>query len=356
MRNASLAGFPQTLNAVMRDVRKLGPREGDLNRPTKVWTEPERFDDGTPQGAIVDALVIILKTRGCTWALSGGCTMCGYVNDSMVRKVEVEHLVTQFRDTIAREWKGQAVLKLYTSGSFLDATEVPRAAQETILREVPAGVKKVTVEAQSVHATPDAVRAARAALAASTQLEFAFGLESHRPAVLQWSVNKHDTFEDFVEACKAAREHGVRTKAYLLVKPPFLTEREAIEDAAETAIKSGEWCDVVSLNACNVQNRTLVERLWRRGLYRPIWLWSLAEIIRRVHGKTAARIRCDPVGAGSKRGAHNCGECDKRVLAHVEAYSLSARVEALDIEPCACLDAWRDTLELEGFLQGGVIS
>ncbi|HVL86380.1 MAG TPA: archaeosine biosynthesis radical SAM protein RaSEA [Candidatus Thermoplasmatota archaeon] len=351
MPSPSLLSHPQTLNAVMRDVRGLAPREGSLEHPTKVWTEPERHG-----AQVLDALVVILKTRGCTWALSGGCTMCGYVNDSMVRKVEARQLLAQFRRALAESHRGQPIVKIYTSGSFLDPTEVPDEAQAAILAEIPPGVRKVTLEAQSVHATDARVAAVRAALRPEVELEIAFGLESARPAILQYSVNKHDTFGDFVAACRACRAHGVRTKAYLLVKPPFLTEREALEDAVATTLAAGSECDVVSLNACNVQSRTLVERLWKRGLYRPIWLWSLVEIIRRTHGKIPARIRCDPVGAGGARGAHNCGACDKRVLEAIEAYSLTARLEALEIEPCACVERWQDTLELEGFLQGGAMA
>lgn len=334
------------LNAVMRDVRGLAPRPGDLEVPTKVWTEPERYGED-----VVDALVVILKTRGCTWALQGGCTMCGYVNDSMVRRVEVTHLLAQFHRALSAAHKGQPVVKLYTSGSFLDGAEVHPEAQVGILAAMPPGVRKVTVEAQSVHATPERVQAVRAALAPEVELEVALGLESASPEVLRYSVNKLDTFEDFIHACDSARASGVKSKAYILVKPPFLTEREAIEDAARTATLAGQHADVVSLNACNVQSRTLVERLWRRGLYRPPWLWSLAEIIRRSHG-VRARIRCDPVGACTPRGAHNCGNCDARILRHIEAYSLSARLEALECDPCACQEAWRDTLELEGFQQG----
>ena len=31
--------------------------------------------------------------RGCRWALGGGCTFCGYVNDSFIRKIEPSELV-----------------------------------------------------------------------------------------------------------------------------------------------------------------------------------------------------------------------------------------------------------------------
>jgi archaeosine synthase beta-subunit len=337
----------QPLQQAMRDVRGLAPREGSLEEPTKVWTEQERFRDG-----VVDALVVILKTRGCTWALQGGCTFCGYVNDSMVRKVTGDNLVAQMRLALQQSYKGQRVVKIYTSGSFLDDTEVQREAQPAILALLPEGVAKVTVEAQTHHATREKLAAVRGALRPEVELEVAFGLESAHEPVLAYSVNKDDRFADFVQACAWARELGIRTKAYIMLKPPFLTEREALEDTVAMVLQAAPHCDLLSLNPCNVQNRTLVERMWKRGLYRSPWLWSVAEALLRVSQGTSTPVRSNPVGAGQARGAHNCGRCDKAVGDAIEAFSLARDPTLLPGAECPCREEWSDILELEGFLQG----
>jgi hypothetical protein len=337
----------QPLQQLMRDTRGLAPREGSLDEPTKVWTEQERLGDG-----VVDALVVILKTRGCTWALQGGCTFCGYVNDSMVRKVSAGNMLAQMRLALAQSYKAQPVVKVYTSGSFLDDTEVPREAQAGVLAQLPEGVRKVTVEAQSHHASQDKLVAARGALRPEVELEVAFGLESVHEPVLAYSVNKDDRFADFVVACGHARALGVRTKAYVMLKPPFLTEREALDDAVSTALAAAPHCDLLSINPCNVQGRTLVEKLWRRGLYRSPWLWSVAESLRRVAEATGTPVRSNPVGAGQPRGAHNCGRCDARVADAIEQFSLARDPSLLPGAECACREEWLDILDLEGFLQG----
>jgi hypothetical protein len=337
----------QPLQKLMRDTRGLEPREGSLDEPTKVWTEQERFRDG-----VVDALVVILKTRGCTWALQGGCTFCGYVNDSMVRKVTGEHMLEQMKRALASQYKAQRVVKIYTSGSFLDDTEVPREAQPSLLSLLPESVEKVTIEAQSHHATREKLAALRGALRPQVELEVAFGLESAHEPVLAYSVNKDDRFADFVAACEAARALGVRTKSYIMVKPPFLTEREALDDCVATALKAAPHCDLLSLNPCNVQSRTIVEKLWRRGQYRSPWLWTVAEALRRVSAATSTPVRSNPVGAGQPRGAHNCGQCDAAVAESIEQFSLSRDPSVLPGAACACREEWLDILELEGFLQG----
>src|SRR6185369_16431131 len=87
------------LNAEARAIRtQIAMRwdPGDLTEPIRSWSEEDVLE-----GKPCRAFVVILKTRGCTWALAGGCTMCGYANDSAWTKVSEEQLVAQFQ----RAWK-----------------------------------------------------------------------------------------------------------------------------------------------------------------------------------------------------------------------------------------------------------
>ena len=49
-----------------------------------------------------NAIFIVLPTPGCAWAVSGsgGCTMCSYVADSPLEKVDAEVLVDIFKKSI----------------------------------------------------------------------------------------------------------------------------------------------------------------------------------------------------------------------------------------------------------------
>ena len=65
-------------NSVMREIRGLKDKHYDPHEPTRVWLD----EDNTP-GGVYDSLTIILNTGGCRWARAGGCTMCGYVAESV---------------------------------------------------------------------------------------------------------------------------------------------------------------------------------------------------------------------------------------------------------------------------------
>jgi hypothetical protein len=133
-------------------------------------------------------------------------------------------------------------------------------------------------------------------------------------------------------------------KAYLLLKPPFISEGEAINDilrSIETLNNEG-LADIVSLNLMNVQSSTYVEFLWWRNLYRPPWLWSAVEILK----SSKLRIISDPVAGGKKRGPHNCGKCDKNVVEAIRSFSLTQDRKLLQVE-CECKSEWVDYISVE---------
>lgn len=50
----------------------------DAGQPATVYYTPETTADGTPCSAVT----VILRTKGCHWWWSSGCTFCGYFNDT----------------------------------------------------------------------------------------------------------------------------------------------------------------------------------------------------------------------------------------------------------------------------------
>jgi radical SAM enzyme (TIGR01210 family) len=339
--------FYKPLAKASREARHLTVKNGDPNQPSTTFTQPDRID-----GEEVAAFVLILRTRGCRWALGGGCTFCGYVNDSFIRKIEPQELVEQMRNGL-REYRGEPVFKIYTSGSFLDPYEVTEEAQVEIARLVPGSVRKLNVEAQAPDVTEARVQSIRAVLPQETKLEFGIGLESANRMVARYSVNKEFFLEDFQEAARAAKAHGASLKCYTMLKPPFLTEEEAIQDAVATAKLAGPHASTVSFNPMNIQKNTLVEDLWKRGQYRPPWLWSVVEAL--VRGKEACPgtvMKSDPVAGGKNRGAHNCGQCDEHVMKAIAAFNVSQDPRVFAQLTCACRQAWRDQLAMEALFQG----
>jgi radical SAM enzyme (TIGR01210 family) len=141
-------------------------------------------------------------------------------------------------------------------------------------------------------------------------------------------------------------------RTYVLLKPPFLTEAEAIADSIATINYASKVSDTVSLNPVNVQKGTLVEKMWRNWSYRPPWLWSVLEVLKASSGR-AKRLVCEPTGGGRERGAHNCGKCDDAILSSIKAFSESQDPSRLGWPECSCREIWSGAKEIEGYAMGG---
>src|SRR6056297_2371855 len=143
-------------NAVMREARARNDRSYDPREPTRVWLD----EDNTP-GGVRTSLTIILNTGGCRWARAGGCTMCGYVAESVEGgSVSHEALLEQIDAALAHEREegvDAGLVKIYTSGSFLDDREVPERTRAEIA-ETFADRERLVVESLPDFVTADSLR------------------------------------------------------------------------------------------------------------------------------------------------------------------------------------------------------
>ena len=302
----------------------------DLRRPVTVWRSQDLLD-----GRPAESLTTILRTVGCRW---NRCTMCGFAGEGA--PAGADDLIAQFENAMQRSSPEVSVVKIYTSGSFLDPAEMPIAARDEILKRLAAlGIKKLVIETRPEYVTPERIEKCLSSL----PTEFAIGLETASDLIRENVIRKGFSFQDFACASEAVHKQGGRVKTYLLLKPPLLSEGQAMRDAIASARRARGFSDVLSLNLCNVQRNTVVERMWKRGEFRPPWLWSALEVLKSVPGP----IVCDPVGAGTRRGPHNCGQCDDAVAEAIRTHALSQDVEPFHSLDCQCKSTWRDLMELE---------
>ena len=291
-------------------------------------------------GEKVDAMVVIMHTNGCCWVKSGGCTMCGY-REASLNNVTEDDLSKQLEQALSR-YKDEPFVKIYTSGSFLDDNEVPPAMRDRFL-DAFSGCKRILFESRPEFITPDTVGSL------PKNVTVALGLESSDPEVLRTSVRKGFTPDDILRAGTLLKDTGLGVRTYLLLKPPFMTEAMAIEDAVRSARFADPFSDEISINPLNVQRATYVERLWKRGEFRSPWIWSLVEVFRQLSGTVNARLMSSPSGGGAMRGVHNCGECDRAVLDAIERFSFTQDIRDLDVT-CKCTDRWGAYLRSETLL------
>jgi radical SAM enzyme (TIGR01210 family) len=141
--------------------------------------------------------------------------------------------------------------------------------------------------------------------AATTTLEVAMGLETAHPEVLA-KLNKRMTLDQFRRAAGFLREHDVALRAFVLVKPPFLDEAEALEWAKRSvdfAFDCG--ATVIPLIPTRPGNGAL-DALAARGEFSPPKLATLEAALEYGIGLKRGRVFAD---LWDLEQFSNCREC-----------------------------------------------
>ncbi|TFG08611.1 TIGR01210 family radical SAM protein, partial [Candidatus Heimdallarchaeota archaeon] len=303
------------LSSIVRQIREKSLKEREHSRRIVNWVEDHRLASGAGK-----ALVLILPTRGCSWALSksGGCSICGYIYDNP-QQPDYDHMITSFKEILEKkiEKSQKFSLKLFTSGSFLDPKELPIEIQKEMMLEVAKyeQIEEIVLESRPEYVTESVLNNIKENIDIG-KIEIAIGLESANDNILKNSINKGFFWEDFVKAVNIIHNKGAKVKTYLLFKPPFISEYDSIRDILESSRKIAELgVNTISINAMSIHRGTFLLDLFEKQMYRTPWLWSLLHVCKEIKQKYSnIRLICDIVAGGSERGAHNCGECDKEIL------------------------------------------
>ena len=319
----------------------------DASKPVTVYKTPENLPDGTP----CTAATVILRTKGCVWWWKSGCTFCGYFND--VRDdVTAEDMFSQWEEAkrVTSDFRDCKMVKVYTSGTFFEDRENPPEWQEHVLRETYQMGLHLVVEAQAQMCTPEKLEWVAERHPGCT---VAIGLEAYDNTVLRFHANKGFSLKQWHKAVEILRDNSLRVKTYLLFKPPFMSEGDALEHTISWVSEVSKISDEVSINPMNIQRGTIVDRLFRNREYRPPWLWSLVEMIIRTHddvSKTDCRVIVHPTAGGKSRGSHNCGSCDSKVVAAIERYSVSGNLGEFNGLECECKKVWLSEIQNDSAL------
>lgn len=319
----------------------------DGNKPATVYITPELTKDGIP----CKAATVILRTKGCHWWWNSGCTFCGYFNDTR-DDVTLENLLEQWKYSKSKlnNFNDVEMIKVYTSGSLLEDREIPIEFQEFVLKETSSLGKHLVIESRTEQLTSKKLSWAKKH---NSDFTVAIGLEAHDDEVLKFHINKGFSLKSWYRAIEQLQKHDIRIKTYLMFKPPFMSEGEALKQCIKWIKSVVSVSDEVSINPMNIQKGTIIDRLYRNGDYRPPWLWSLVELIKESHnfiyqnGVKASRLIVHPTAAGKPRGAHNCGNCDLEVAAAIERYSVSGSLEEFHYLECDCYERWKKEILID---------
>lgn len=310
-----------------------------LSKPAFMLRDPVSID-----GIPANRLMVVLRTNGCVFDHNGsGCTMCDFAQHAIDRRkyvVQPDHLLSQLEYAIDSTTAEYAQLDLLTLGSFFNAGELSRASRKVLLDKVSrqGGITKVVTEGRAPYLTEEAISESRNMLRTDQQLEVGLGIESASDNIRNAVLNKQLSEEEIANVMKSCRDAGADFLAYLLVKPPTLCEREAIDDAVESA----EW--VASLaKKIGVGIRIAFEPVFTTPKlirnfpnYQCCNLWSVVEILRRVHDVATLFVGLSDEGLSVGQLPSGCGACDSGLRQLIKNYNAHQDLGVFDLLRCNC--------------------
>lgn len=295
-------------------------------------------------------LIFIFRAIGCAHALrpDGGCTPCGFLSMSTAGcPVASEDLIAQFDEAFAQPGILDNVteVNLYNSGSFFADREIPPDVRDHVLTYVgQAGLRRVLVESRPEHVSADKLRIAKHLLGAC-ELDVGIGLESANDHVRETLINKGFSLDEFERSVQIIGQSGACLLAYVLIKPPGLSEAESIADAVESAryvfetAKKHRVNARVALQPSFVAPGTKVERDFLAGHYAPPNLWSVVSVVRQAHPFGELLVGLSDEGLEPRRMPSGCDSCTNELRAALTEYNRTRNLDALNKVQCNCPQA-----------------
>jgi len=323
-------------------INELVSTKHDVTQPSLI-SDSVTFFDSRP----VDRKIAVLRSNGCSWAQKVGCSMCGFFEETCYTGVTKDDYVQQIKSVFdSTDFTDVPVFCLFTAGSFLDPVEIPPEASQAIFREISYNkdIKKVLIESRPEFIKSDVIRELKEVLGGKT-LEIGIGLETFSPEILSHCVVKGFTLPDYERAVKAT-DGLADVLTYVLLKPPFLTEMEAVQEAVGTvnyAFSVGS--KAVSIEPMFITGHTLVEYLHSRGQYSLPWLWSLVEVLNQTYSPDRdIRVGiCEEIPPPLD-AAKNCDSCTSSIYSQLNKYNQFKDISLLDGMSCVCKSEWEKDL------------
>jgi len=376
--------FEKALSLIENKLKELresvGFRYYDPREPAEVEVNKFWFNNKT-----IDRIMVVLRSTGCSYYKSKqGCSMCGHYDGTTKNPVKTEEYLEQWNKilngTIIKPQKDSSfninnypVLCLYNLGSFLNPEEVPLEAVKNIFGSINSlqGIKKIIIESRAEYVTPENLEVIRSVN--KGLIEVGIGLESINYEVRELCHHKNmPDLNIFLKAIETLHKYDFKVLAYVNQKPPFLTEKESIEDAIATSVFAYDsGVDAVSIEPTSIQAHSLTDYLYKSNQYRVPWLWSVIETVRGIHNKLGSFNNLDlrlggyfdeevlsgsqGVASGVERNelfphttSGNCDYCNKRVIEAVKEFNRTYNPYVLYNEPLCehCISAWNTSLKL----------
>lgn len=299
-------------------VSKRGKK--NLVNPQKPYAwlvEKER----TSSGGIEDIGIIFLTNKECPFH----CLMCDLWKNTTNKHVPIGAIPNQIKWALNQMPKVKH-LKLYNSGSFFDKKAIPEEDYEEIASLL-SYFETIIVESHPRFINKKCLQFNDLL---NAKLEIAIGLETVHPELIK-KLNKQMTLNDFNNSVEFLSKNNIKSRAFILVKPPFLSEEEAVfwaKKSIDFAFQSGvSCCTVIPVRAGNGAMDYLLEK----GDFSVPTIQSLENILEYGINQNKGNVFAD---IWDLQLFSNCDKCLKQRINRIIYTNLNQKI--IEKVICSC--------------------
>jgi radical SAM enzyme (TIGR01210 family) len=289
----------------------------DPQKPYAWFIEKER----TSSGNIEDIGIIFLTNKECPFH----CLMCDLWKNTTDKSVPIGAILNQIKWALSKMPKVKH-LKLYNSGSFFDKKAIPEEDYEKIASLL-SYFETIIVESHPKFINKRCLHFNNLLKA---KLEVAIGLETVHPEVIK-KLNKQMTLDDFKNSVAFLSKNNIKSRAFILLRPPFLSENEgvywakkSIDFAFETGIES---CTIIPVRAGN----GAMDFLQEKGDFSVPTIQSLENVLEYGVNQNKGNIFAD---VWDLQLFSNCDTCLNERIERITNININQRV--IEKVICSC--------------------
>jgi radical SAM enzyme (TIGR01210 family) len=241
------------------------------------------------------------------------------------------------------------LISVYNSGNWFANREMPAAARQGIYQIIAQSqCEGIMVESLPQFITPQAIAEAKAFLG-NKRLFVGIGLQSADDLVRTICINTTCTKEQFERASSLLRENGYTPKVYLMVKPPFLTEREAVAETIQSIqyVADLGYSDV-TICPTRIAPHTIVAELAKRGMFTSPSLWTIVDILKEASSRCNIRIACLDIDGQDSDTIYprTCASCTPVLLEALERFNVERDLSLIMALDCSCREKHLEDMEV----------
>lgn len=298
---------------------------------------------------------IVLLSPGCSVATCNMCPLPNEAIDLSIRQITAQNIINQFDFCFKNDsLDNYQLVTLYNNGNFFSNREVfPEVRKYIYQKIINSSVEILSVESLPQFLTPDSIQEITDYLSPKT-IMVSIGLQSADDTIRQLAVNSTCTRDSFENAVKLISSVNGIIQPFLMVKPPFVTEAEAIKDSLKSVLYlSSLGIRDSILCSTRVAPNTVLESVYQAGLYQPPWIWTVVEILKQCHHHSPLSLPRVAISElittdnADSLCTQNCHHCSSLLVDLISQYNFKHDISLFKNISCDCYQTYLQHMNLE---------